>query len=260
MTGPAARTVLAVLAVLALASVVACSSGGGGPTASGPSTRPATSGPADREPEDPGPSTKAAVDGPVVTSAGAFLQPVAGPAPGAARYTGQEDCAALGAPGLDVSCTESSTLLAVAEEGPNLTAPVQVTIYALGAGIATPRLRFTDADKATVAGVTVRTPPLGGRSGDGLAVGFRSQGSGSNLELDLLDGEGRVSAHRSYEKGRAVLSSASVDGWTARFGPDDPNCCPSTYHHEHLVFDGAVWHLDSEDDVPAAAVPVGDFP
>jgi hypothetical protein len=116
-----------------------------------------------------------------------------------------------------------------------------------GAGLAA-----DDAAGATWSAITVR--PVG----DALAVGFRDQGSGQFLAIDLVDPDGTVGASVRLDHGRATVTGDRLETWSARFGPDDPNCCPSAWVHQVLANSTGGWIVASEDQVDQP--PEGDFP
>jgi len=99
-------------------------------------------------------------------------------------------------------------------------------------------------------------------SGDGtpeIAFGFRSQGSGAILDLDLVDAPGRVVVHRTLDKGRGSADEGRLDDWAAEFGPNDAACCPSRFRHAVVRFADDAWRIVESRLEPASQVPEGDF-
>ena len=95
--------------------------------------------------------------------------------------------------------------------------------------------------------------------GDEVVIGLRNAGTGALLELEIVGGDGTVLAHDTLDRGRAALDHGVVRTWTARYLPDDPNCCPSGYQEAVVGYGGGRWRSVPERQVPAADVPQGDF-
>jgi hypothetical protein len=209
-------------------------------------------------------ATTAPGESPEVTGDGAVLQPPATPQ---FREFGS-DCASLAdkggsweveCGGLDSNGEDLIWLVQQRNGGGELRAylfrhlgPTDRWVVELAAGDA--EGRFSDA----VVGVQ-------DASGDGepeIAYGFRNQGTGQILDLDLVEvGEdrSRVAVHRTLDHGSATVRPGRLDDWAAQFEPGDPNCCPSSYLHSVVRFFDAdgTWRIVRQDEVDAA--PRGDF-
>jgi hypothetical protein len=95
-------------------------------------------------------------------------------------------------------------------------------------------------------------------TGDGVAevvFGFRDRGSASILEIDVVQAPGDVVFHQEADKGVAVTRRGELDLYAAQFGPDDPNCCPSSYRRSVVRFTGGAWRAASDRVAPDAVPP-----
>ena len=45
--------------------------------------------------------------------------------------------------------------------------------------------------------------------------------------------------------------------WGARFGPTDPNCCPSVYGQSMIAFENGAWRVVQATNVSPTRVPQG---
>jgi hypothetical protein len=109
------------------------------------------------------------------------------------------------------------------------------------------------------AGVVVRAADVSGDGQPEVVYGFRHQGTGQILELDVVEAPGRVVVHRELDKGTAVAAEGRLEDWTAQFGPDDPNCCPSSFLYSVIRFDGSAWRVVEKRQVAPDQQPPGDF-
>jgi hypothetical protein len=201
-------------------------------------------------------------DAPVVDGTGAVLLAPPDQAPAPIPLPQGDPCTVLVPAGNGIECGVTGAgdqrLMWTVEPLPG-TPGRRVTVLRLADGLATPTL-VVDDDGTQFAAVTAVPGDIDGRPGDELVVGFRSQGSSAYLDLDVVGGDGTVVAHRSLDKGRAEPATDGVRTWSARFGPDDDNCCPSAYQAEQLVFDGTRWRLAPSVLVDADQAPAGAFP
>ena len=108
------------------------------------------------------------------------------------------------------------------------------------------------------AAVTVRVADVSGDRTPEIVFGFRGQGSGALLDLDLVD-VGRVAVHRTLDQGRAEAKDGRLDDWSAEFGPNDAACCPSRFRHGVVRFADGAWRLVASTLEPASQVPEGQF-
>lgn len=213
-------------------------------------------------PPTTGSTTTLPANAPVVDGAGAVLLPP--PTAPPITVPPGDPCNVLADWGTDYEC--ASTLAGEGElvwSVETLRQPVpgiRVSVFVLANGIATETLAVDDDTRTEHAAVTAVAGDVDGVPGDELVVGFRTQGSSAFLELDVVSGDGQVVAHRSLDKGRAELTVDGLETWAAQFGPEDDNCCPTTFLSELLTFDGTQWRLAPSQLVPADEVPAGDFP
>ena len=207
-------------------------------------------------------STTAAA--PVVDGTGAVLTPPVAPAT-RSRPDGAA-CASMALTGYSARCGEvqdgSDTLVWLVERHAatgglrvSVLRPVgerryTVVLSALDDGPGGPA-RFSSVD--------VRTADLSADGTPEIVFGFRNQGSGAILDLDVVDAPGRVVVHRTLDKGRAEAREGRLDDWAAEFGPSDAACCPSRYRHGVVRRTEGAWRLVSSALVPPSDVPDGHF-
>lgn len=123
----------------------------------------------------------------------------------------------------------------------------------------TPVLGANDPDGSAWSTVDVEAADIGGPPGDELLVGFRSPTTNGLLQVDVVGGNGTVLFHRELEQGRAEATGGSYQDWSAQFGPNDPNCCPSVYRHAVIAFVNGNWREVQGADVPPSEAPKGQF-
>ncbi len=185
-----------------------------------------------------GPATAAGV-GARLSPSGALVQPTASSrtvslAAGAACQTlltrpgGQ--CGLVDAP--------AGRFLFTIEAGPSAVTdpasrPFMVTIYRpLTAERWVPALQTQPTDGAAgplFATVIARTATLAG-AGPSLVIGYRSDGSGAFLAVDVVVGSRhgpRVGGHLLLDQGVAVIRSGQLVTYASVYRPRDANCCPS---------------------------------
>jgi hypothetical protein len=205
-----------------------------------------------------------AAPAPVVDGQGAVL---ARPATASTRTRPQgSGCASLGMTGYSVRCGEvedGSDTFAWLVERHNVTGGIRVSVLReAGEDRFTVVLEALDdgpAGPARFSAVGVRSQDLSADGTPEFVFGFRNQGSGAILDVDVVDAPGRVVVHRSLDKGRAEVSDGRLDVWAAEFGPNDASCCPSRYRHGLIRRTEGAWRLVSSTLEPPGAVPEGDF-
>lgn len=101
---------------------------------------------------------------------------------------------------------------------------------------------------------------IGGPPGPEIVVGYRLSGTGGQLHVDVVGGDGSVLFHRELDQGRVDTAGGVYRDWAAEFGPDDPNCCPSVYTSETVDFVGGQWRVGHHTQVPPDQAPKGQFP
>jgi hypothetical protein len=201
----------------------------------------------------PGPSAPRG-DGALLTADDTVLVPPDG---GRAVDVGPGDpCAALSAAG---DCGAAGALVWVARTAPSAERS-PVTVYAVDGGRAMPVLVVEPGAREDYGSAHVEAVDLDGRPGQELVIGLRNSGSGGLLQLEIVGGGGEVLAHATLDRGRAELDGSVLRTWAARYGPDDPNCCPSEFQQAVVSVSGGRWRSFPEQPRPAAEVPEGDFP
>jgi hypothetical protein len=122
-----------------------------------------------------------------------------------------------------------------------------------------PVLEALDPGTRRFASIRAHTIDLDGDGVDEVVFGFRArQGSAGILQLDVVSAEGVV-LHRDLDKGSASVGNGELETWEARFGPEDPNCCPSTFVHAVVGYRDGEWGDLRREDVPAEAARPDDF-
>lgn len=198
-------------------------------------------------------------DGPVVSAEGAQL---ARPAGAQRARPISHDCRVLAMPGTTARCGtgQGATADLVWLVDRLASGGTAVTIFRVVAGGATPVLQARDSDGSTWSAVRVLVADVGGPPGSELLVGFRSTATSGLLQVDAVGGAGTVLFHRELDQGRATALRGHYVDWAARFGPTDPNCCPSVYGRSLVAFENGAWRLVQTVNVSPAAVPRGSFP
>jgi len=244
----AGAALVAVLCVFASACGDGPSSGSTGSsssstTASTSSTASTTTGPTSTVPPTGG--SLLTVDDSVL-AAPADARPV--------KLAGGDPCSVLGR---RHRCGTAGSITWVTDVGAAKGSPV--TIYRVAHDTATPTLALEPGTRDDYGAIRIEAGDLDGRPGDELVVGLRNTGTGALLEVEIVGDQGTVLAHVTLDRGRAELDHGVLRTWSARYLPDDPNCCPSGYQEAVVGFGGSRWRSVPERDVPAAQVPKGDF-
>lgn len=250
----------AVVVLVAVVAAAGCGGRDGSARRTTASSRPTTSRPSTANTSAPT-AVSVPAGAPVVTDLDTILTgPVRATPVETAR---QEPCRALtgaaGVGGCGVVDTGAATLVwfASKQDSPD---PTTVVIYRADGGRLVPVLELADDLRADYEPATVKVADIDGRPGDEIVVGLRNIGTGGFLQLDVVGAEGVVVAHRTLDQGRAELDPPGIVEWSAQYGPDDPNCCPSSYLRSRLVRQGGRWREVAEATVATAAVPAGQFP
>jgi hypothetical protein len=256
VTFRAARAV-ALVAVLC-AGLAACGDGAssgstGASRSTTSSTSTTTSAPATSRASGPT-STVPPSGGTVLTVDDSVLAPPADARP--VRVDGGDPCAVL-ARGPRSTCGTAGAIAWVIAPGTTDVSPVRV--YRVDHDTATPTLAVQPGAREDYDAVRVAAADLDGEPGEELVIGLRNTGTGALLELEVVGDDGAVLAHDTLDRGRAALGPGVLRTWTARYLADDPNCCPSSYEEAVVGLGGGRWRSVPERQVPAAAVPDGDF-
>ena len=109
---------------------------------------------------------------------------------------------------------------------------------------------------------------VGDVTGDGqpeLLVGYRSEGTGQILDLDIVGttkrGTSTVLAHEQLYKGSAKIKDGSLVTWEPVYRKAEANCCPSWIRRDVVHFRGGAFVVQHGPKVPTARAhtPPGDF-
>jgi hypothetical protein len=96
-------------------------------------------------------------------------------------------------------------------------------------------------------------------------VGYRYQGTGQYLDVDVLDplpgGVYFLGGLREISHGVVDVHPGGATVQTALYGASDPNCCPSSFLQQEITFASNQWVIDAGTTYPAAGAPpiTGDF-
>jgi hypothetical protein len=105
-------------------------------------------------------------------------------------------------------------------------------------------------------------------TGDGqpeLVLGYRSEGTGQILELDVVEltdtGHVSVLGHSELYKGTVVLKPGRILTWTPEYKTTDGNCCPTWIRRDVVRFEDGqlVVREGKKVRTEAARIPAGDF-
>ena len=120
-------------------------------------------------------------------------------------------------------------------------------------------LAAADEEGVDLADVRVRVEDVSGDGRPDLVFGFRHQGTGQILEVDVVEAPGSVTLHRELDKGTAQVRPGELQDWAAQFGPDDANCCPSSFLHTVIRFQAGAWRAVGQQQVDPNSQPAGDL-
>lgn len=221
-------------------------------------------------PPSPGSTLSGNPDGPVVVPDGAVLT-APSPPPAPVAFPAGSTCTALpgalapnhapfpcGTPGANGGTAANPGLAWVL--APTAQGGQTLTVYRVVDGEAQAVLGATDADGTAWSKITPEYVQLTGLSGQGLAVGFRANGSAGQLQLDVVGTDGAVAFHREVDQGQALVTGGEYQDWAAKYASNDPNCCPSAYEHSVVRFANGRWRVVIDEIVPPGSVPKGQFP
>ncbi len=98
------------------------------------------------------------------------------------------------------------------------------------------------------AAVTARAGDVTGDGADELLLGYRNEGTGAILDLDVVgtdgDGSPRVLAHDDLYKGSAVLRDGKLVTYTPVYRRADANCCPTWIARDVLRYADGEFRVD----------------
>jgi hypothetical protein len=90
------------------------------------------------------------------------------------------------------------------------------------------------------AAVTAKAVDVTRDGKDELVVGYRSEGTGMILDVDIVgtdpDGSPRVLAHDQLYKGSAVFRHGRLVAWVPVYRRTDANCCPTWIERDVLEY------------------------
>ncbi len=99
--------------------------------------------------------------------------------------------------------------------------------------------------------IRVGVADVSGDEAPEIAFGFRRADSG--LDIDLVEGPGRVVVHVVVTDGVARVRPVQLETW------ESVSSDPATYHHSVIRFDGGAYRRIETGRVPASSVPDGDL-
>jgi hypothetical protein len=127
---------------------------------------------------------------------------------------------------------------------------------------ATPTEGYTGA---LYAAVTAKVADVTRDGEDELVIGFRSEGTGGILDLDVVGiaegGAPRVLAHDQLYKGTVVVRADRLVTYTPVYRRSDGNCCPTWIQRARVTFDDGAFrvHPGRRTHTERADVPPGDL-
>ena len=113
--------------------------------------------------------------------------------------------------------------------------------------------------------VTAKTADVTGDGRDELVLGYRSDGTGQILDLDIVGtdpgGTPRVLAHDQIYKGNVRTRGGRLITYAPVYRRNDPNCCATWMQRDDITFRGGVFHVRKVWKVPTkrAHVPPSDI-
>jgi hypothetical protein len=103
------------------------------------------------------------------------------------------------------------------------------------------------------AAVTARAADITGDGADELLLGYRNEGTGQILDLDVVgtdnDGSPRVLAHDDLYKGSVVFRGGRLVAYTPVYRQRDANCCPTWIARNVLRYDDGEFSVDRVERV-----------
>jgi hypothetical protein len=110
------------------------------------------------------------------------------------------------------------------------------------------------------AGVTAKAVDVTGDARQELVVGYRSEGTGMILDVDVVDttrhGAPRLLAHEQLYKGSVVFRHGALVTFAPVYKRSDANCCPTWIERDVLGFRDGRLHVDAGPRVPSRRVDV----
>lgn len=115
------------------------------------------------------------------------------------------------------------------------------------------------------ANVTAEVADITGDGNDELLLGYRSEGTGQILDVDVIDttsdGTPRVLAHDQLYKGTAIVRPGRLVTYEPVYREADANCCPTWIARSTVRFRDGALRVDAGPRVPTADadIPAGDL-
>jgi hypothetical protein len=114
------------------------------------------------------------------------------------------------------------------------------------------------------ANVTARTADLTGDGHQTLLVGYRAEGTGEILDLDIVVGTAtgpRVAGHREFSKGVVQILPGRLVTYAPIYRARDGNCCPSFTERDEIRYRTGSFVLSAGRRAPTRRVniPPGDL-
>jgi hypothetical protein len=114
------------------------------------------------------------------------------------------------------------------------------------------------------ANVTARTADLTGDGHQTLLVGYRAEGTGEILDMDVVIGTAtgpRVAGHREFYKGVVQILPGRLVTYAPIYRARDGNCCPSFTERDEIRYRAGSFVLSTGPRAPARSVniPPGDL-
>jgi len=123
------------------------------------------------------------------------------------------------------------------------------------------RLMAFEPGPGTWSGVTVSLGDFHFDDGAEIWVGYRYEGTGQYLDLDVVDplpgGVFFRGGLQGLDHGVVDLHPGGATVQDAVYGPTDPGCCPSQFRQREISFVSATnqWRINAGTTYPAAATP-----
>jgi hypothetical protein len=114
------------------------------------------------------------------------------------------------------------------------------------------------------ANVTARTADLTGDGHQTFLVGYRAEGTGEILDVDIVVGTAtgpRVAGHREFYKGVVQILPDRLVTYAPIYRARDANCCPSFTQRDEIRYRTGSFVLSTGPRAPTRSidVPPGDF-
>ena len=85
------------------------------------------------------------------------------------------------------------------------------------------------------------------------SIGFRVEGTGGYLSVDIIT-EGEVVANiRELPQGSVRFESGRLETWSAQYEPDDAACCPSAVLHQTIELQAGAYRVVASESLPPEA-------